>query len=388
MGTMVKNEITPAGPIHKKTPISFGVCKWRHVLSIISLVVIAAYFLTRDDKEIMASISAGFSQPYHRLAGRISSAVDFSIAEFLYLVVILAVIIYIVRAVILLITKKEKLKRVYLTAATLFAAALAVYAGFCILWGVYYYSGSFSERSGIETSPISTEQLETVTSWFVGLANEYGAQVPRDDKGLTDFDRDEIFDKAKTLYHEAEERFATLVGPELRPKPMVFSYFMSYINFTGFFFPFTGEANVNVHSPECLIPATAAHELAHQRGVAEEDEANFVAVMACLENGDPEYCYSASLLAYIHLGNALHKANYESWSTVYSQLDESVRADLASNNEYWAGFETKAAEASEAVYDGLLKSCGQELGMASYGACVDLLVEFYYNDALLAAAAE
>ena len=45
-----------------------------------------------------------------------------------------------------------------------------------------------------------------------------------------------------------------------------------------------------------------AHELSHQRGVAKEQEANFTAVLASLRYGDPVYCYSASLLAYTHLG--------------------------------------------------------------------------------------
>lgn len=43
---------------------------------------------------------------------------------------------------------------------------------------------------------------------------------------------------------------------------------MSRINYTGFFFPYTAEANVNVDSPLCMLPSTIAHELAHQRGVA------------------------------------------------------------------------------------------------------------------------
>jgi hypothetical protein len=382
METTVRNKTTAPDTIHKKAPITFGLCKARHILSILSLVIITAYFLMRENKGLMASISKALVQPYHRLAGRITSVVDFSVAEFLYLIVILAVLIYIIRAVILLIKRGERLKRAYLTAVTLITAALVIYAGVCLLWGVYYYSGTFSGENGIDSDMISVEQLKTVTYWFAGLANSYSLEIPHDKEGLADFDIDEIFDKAETLYAQAEDTFPALKGPELRPKPMVFSYFMSYINFTGFFFPFTGEANVNVHSPDCLIPATVAHELAHQRGVAQEDEANFVAVMACMENGDPEYCYSAALLAYIHLGNALYSADKPSWENVYSTLNDWVRADLRANNEYWDGFETKAAKASEAVYDNFLKSYGQELGMKSYGACVDLLVGYYYEDAL------
>ena len=58
-----------------------------------------------------------------------------------------------------------------------------------------------------------------------------------------------------------------------------------------------------------------------------------------------------------------------------------VRADLESNSAYWANYETKAAQVSETVYTGFLQSHGQSLGMQSYGACVDLLVARYIEEA-------
>ena len=190
-----------------------------------------------------------------------------------------------------------------------------------------------------------------------------------------------LLDRSVTLYGAIEAEYLQLAGPQLRIKPMLFSQFMSEINFTGFFFPFTGEANLNINSPRCLLPATIAHELSHQRGVAEEDEANFVAVMSCLADGDPDFVYSAALLAYIHLGNALYSSNYDAWLSVYESLDDGPRSDLRRNNEYWEQYETKAAEVSETVYDSFLQSNGQEEGIRSYGACVDLLVAYYIDAA-------
>ena len=40
-----------------------------------------------------------------------------------------------------------------------------------------------------------------------------------------------------------------------------------------------------------------------------------------------------------------------------------------------------AQKASNTVYDSFLKSNGQELGMQSYGACVNLLVHYYIDEA-------
>lgn len=139
---------------------------------------------------------------------------------------------------------------------------------------------------------------------------------------------------------------------------------------------------MNMDFPLALFPSTVAHELAHQRGVAKEQEANFAAVLASLAYGDADYCYSACLLAYTHLGNALYRADREAWREIYESLDENVMADFAAAREYWAQFETPVQELTNSVYEGFLQSYGQKLGMKSYGACVDLLVNYYYGDAL------
>ena len=78
-------------------------------------------------------------------------------------------------------------------------------------------------------------------------------------------------------------------------QPQRFQLYKDVYKRQGFFFPFTGEANLNVDSPECLLPATIAHELAHVRGVAPEQTANFVAILACDTSGDPLYAYSGYL---------------------------------------------------------------------------------------------
>ena len=48
--------------------------------------------------------------------------------------------------------------------------------------------------------------------------------------------------------------------------------------------------------------------------------------------------------------------------------------DWKENNDYWAALESPVEEAAGDVYDSFLKSNNQELGIRSYGACVDLLV--------------
>ena len=166
-------------------------------------------------------------------------------------------------------------------------------------WGSYYYQeDNFAVDGGFEQRDISVDELETVTKFFASLLNEYGEQGCRDEGGFYTVDKEDIIARSAGIYRNTEELHPSLSGPEVPVKGILSSRFLSYMDFTGFFFPFTGEACVNTDFPASLFPSTVAHELAHQRRVAREQDANFAAVLSCMESGDLDYCYSGCLLAY------------------------------------------------------------------------------------------
>ena len=72
---------------------------------------------------------------------------------------------------------------------------------------------------------------------------------------------------------------------------------MSRLGLSGFYMPFTGEPNFNDAQPDFDLPYVIAHEKAHQRGFAREDEANFIAFLVCVNSTDPYLRYSGYLNA-------------------------------------------------------------------------------------------
>lgn len=352
-------------------------CPARHIVLLVSLAWLAAYFLLRGNKAVMNALCRTLVRPWHAFAGKFFSAAPFSVTEWVILfLVALGVVLLIVLLVRLI---RRRWSKAYRTGMTILSVSAALFALFCLWWGVLYYSDSFTEQAGLERRDVSVQELETVTKYFAAQANTLAERTERDRNGVCAMDKDAIFRRSADIYEGAEQTFPCLAAPAVRAKPVVLSRLLSYIHYTGFFFPYTAEANLNADSPVCLLPSTIAHELAHLRGVAREDEANFCAVVACMESGDDEYRYSGALLAYIYLGNALYSADYDAWHEVYSSLSEAVRADLTANNAYWKQFETPAADVSEKVYESFLQTYGDDRGMQSYGACVDLLTVYYLN---------
>ena len=355
----------------------YMLCPLRHTLILVSALVILFHLLTRPFRVLNVWLSAHLVRPAHRWLSVQTGRVPFSVAEVLIALLVVFLVYYLVSQLLNLFRRPGFFRRLYRTLATLVTLSLAIYAGFCLLWGAFYYGDSFMAQSGLNSAPVSVEALERVTAYFAGLANESSTRVSRDDSGAYIADRQAILAHSAELYRDVERAYPCLEGPELRAKGVLCSRVMSYVDFTGFFFPFTAEANVNMDFPAPLFASTVAHELAHQRGVAKEQEANFVAVLASLSDGDPDYVYSAALLAYTHLGNALYGVDREAWARISGSLNAAVRADLAANAAYWKQFETPVQTVSNTVYEGFLHSYSQELGLKSYGACVDLLVNYY-----------
>lgn len=363
---------------HRHLGAWFRLCPAGHVVLLASLALIALHLALRGDGALMARISRGVVRPLHAFLAQLTARVPFSVAELLIVLAVGAALARIALSLARLLRGRGSLRGAYRLFVQLAAAVCAVYAGYSLLWGTYYYGDDFLAQSGLRADPISREQLETVTRYFADAANDLADAVPRDASGLYTCDRDALLARSDTLFDATEAEYPCLAGPRVAAKGLVLSRALSYIDFTGFLFPFTGEANVNTDFPPALFASTVAHELSHQRGVAKEQEANFVAVLASMRTDDPDFRYSAALLAYTHLGNALHSVDYAAWESVYGTLDERVRADLSLNNAYWRQFDTPIQTVSNTVYDGFLKSYDQTLGMKSYGACVDLLVNFYF----------
>jgi hypothetical protein len=179
---------------------------------------------------------------------------------------------------------------------------------------------------------------------------------------------------AQGAYEPLAVRYPQLGGYTARPKPVMLSRGMSYLDITGVYTFYSTEANVNVDTPAYSIPSTMLHELAHFKGYMREDEANFLAYLACRASGSGDFAYSGTMLAMIHSTNALYSTDRGRYAEVMGRLSDAVWRDLAANSAYWQQFEGPVAEVSEKVNDVYLRSNRQEAGVKSYGHMVDLLL--------------
>lgn len=172
------------------------------------------------------------------------------------------------------------------------------------------------------------------------------------------------------------EKYPDMNGYYPRPKPVCVSEILSYQGLTGVYSPFTVEANYNADMPDYNIPFTLCHELSHLRGFMQEEEANFIAFLACSESERKDFQYSGYLMAWSYSMSALRRTAAEDWQEVRPELKEIVEADLRENSRFWDSYDGKVAEVSDIVNDTYLKVNGQSDGVQSYGKMVDLLIAY------------
>ena len=354
---------------HKKLHIWLGA----------DLAVLGLYLALRHDRGLMNGFADRITTPLKGALGRLCALTSLSVMELLYVLAGAAALVYVVGSVIAVVKARGRRgQRAY--GALLLAAdvCLTVYALFCLMWRVNYWTDSFQDPSGITAQPVAAEDLEAVTAYFAQRLADTADSVPRDENGVYAVPKEQILAESRLVYGGVTEQFPFLDFRDTGVKAVRCSRFMSIMGFTGVYFACIGESNVNVDSPACLLPSTVAHELAHQRGIAWEQECNFLGVLASVTSGMPDYVYSGWLLGFIHLGNALYETDPEAYWAIRNALPETVSADLRDNNAYWDQFRDNVVEkVSDTVYDVALKSYGDANGMKSYSMVVELLVAYY-----------
>ncbi|RFZ83352.1 DUF3810 domain-containing protein [Mucilaginibacter terrenus] len=296
----------------------------------------------------------------------------FSIGDVMYI----GVIGYLIYLVVLLI--KHLFKKHFARAGSLvLGLIIGVQVGillFYLLWGLNYFRPSAAERLNLKAERFTVAELQQVTTTLIDSANTTRSRLSEADLSQTN----------DTIYNRAKEAVLRLSGSSVnyrtyRPgvKPSLLTPLLNYISTSGYYNPFTTEAQVNYEQPLFARPFVACHEMSHQMGFGAEDEANFAGFMAAIASKDKLLRYSAYHLAVGEFMITLRGAD----STVHKQLktrvSAAVKADFKAEREYWLAYQNKAEVITGLFYDRFLKVNNQPQGLDTYNQMVTLVMALY-----------
>ena len=360
----------------ERTPVSRGAL----LLASLLPLSLALAWGARRSPEVVESIYARVIYPrVGSLLSRLSDMVPFSVAEALVAIAAIAVAARVVKVIVRL---RRGRRRIVGVLRDGFVAAMG-YAGllhllFLVVWGFNYSRYPLATIRGLDVSSPSTGELVAVCEELITAANAFREEVEEDEttRARLSAPQRETLQRADLgyvplAYFEggSQPAFRARFGA---PKQPLCSPLLAYLGIAGIYVPFTGEAHVNATLPDAVLPFTACHELAHQRGFAREDEASFLAYLACRLHPDIEYRYSGAFIASMHALGALGDSPER--DALIALRSDAVRRDIEAYREWLERYESPLEHVAAAVNDTYLRAQGDSRGVRSYGRMVDLLI--------------
>ncbi len=376
----------------KRNKITSDTKKQLIIAGIITGVAVVSVFLYLISSHFPELVTRYYSHSVFNIINLpmkfISSFLPFSLGEILLILIIIAFILYFILTVIKSI-KAVKSKKIhpwkYFLSFIVTIIIIAETAVTIFIWsGGFNYKGLTIERQlNFPDRNYTSQELYDMTLYYIEKANQLRTTQNESENNVTvsPYNFSEMTELAEKAYVKIPSEYKNLLADGYYPsaKPAISSEWMCYTNITGIYPYLIPEAIVNTKTPDITKPSTLCHEMAHQRAIAREDEANFISFIVCTYSSDTYFQYSGYYLATVNCLNSLYSVNYQLWTEAWKHLSEDVKKDITASHQFWQKYETQIAEISEKVNDTYLQANNIKDGVDSYGRLTDLLLSDYYN---------
>lgn len=282
--------------------------------------------------------------------------------------------------IIILVKKSRKsLKALIRFTAYILAVASLVYTLYVFGYGTGYYGSTIDKKMGFNRVKLSAQDLYDTSLIMLGTLEGLidGIDYPEGTYSRMPFTYGEMNRKLNDAYKKLCADYPVIYNFTSVTKPVLLSEPWTYTHISGLYSFFTGEANININYPDFIIVSSAAHEMAHQRGVTREDEANFVSFLVCSYSDDPFVKYAGYLDVFREVKAKLYSADETLWKQLSAQVPSEINEDIMSFALFFDKYrDNAAAKVNDAINDSYIQSHNQPAGLQSYGLVVDLAAAY------------
>lgn len=253
---------------------------------------------------------------------------------------------------------------------------LAIYLIFQIFWGVNYYQSSLAKKFQLHTEAYTIGDLVKLNQILIQDANELRQQLP-DSIIHQHIDFNMLRFKTIDAFEITSGSYPLLRYTEPSLKSSMFSRQLSYWGISGYYNPFTGEAQVNTDMPDFIQPFVACHEVAHQLGFARENEANFIGYLAASNSRNVRIRYAAAFEMMLYANRSLHYADSAAALRFRQQMDTAVKKDIQLLKEFSASHRSVLEPVTDKLYEWFLQYHGQPKGLMTYEMVTVFLISHF-----------
>ncbi|MEP7164655.1 MAG: DUF3810 domain-containing protein [Ferruginibacter sp.] len=257
----------------------------------------------------------------------------------------------------------------------LFIFCTCIYIVFNVFWGINYNRKGIAWQLELKMEKYSTEDLKQVNAVLVDHINASKKLLV--DNNTSYPSNRELFIMVADAYKQVSVKYPFLIYRPLSIKSSMWGWLGNYTGFTGYYNPFTAEAQLNTTVPKFLQPFVACHEVAHQLGYAKEMEANFVGYLAASNSGNSLFKYSVYLDLFIYANRNLFFTD----SVAAKLYSKALSGDVVLDLKEWKEFNRKHQSIAEPlvrwVYGKYLQGNQQPSGVLSYDEVTAFIIAYY-----------
>ena len=343
------------------------------VLLVILVVLIHLFSLSSFRAE--QYYATGFYPPIAIFFRLITGWLPFSLGDILYGAIAAWLVYKLVRAIKAIIKRKVSIPFVLQKLSNTILILLIIYVVFNIFWGINYNRRGIAFQLGLSVEKYTAADLKNLNTLLLQKINDSKTASLR--SGATIKSSKEIFSGAADAYAEVYKKYPFLQYQATDVKTSLWGWLGNYAGFTGYYNPFTGEAQVNTTVPKFLQPYTTCHEIGHQLGYAKENEANFVGYLAAVSSADSAFLYSAYLDLFLYADRNLYAVDSTSAKSLAHQLLPAVKDDLKELSNFNQRHQNPFEPVIRWMYGKYLQSNQQPSGVMSYDEVTGLLIAYY-----------
>jgi Protein of unknown function (DUF3810) len=351
--------------MHRKTKA------WLVITVLIIVIKIFSFFPYAIEKYYSNGIYPVISRILRFLFGW----VPFSLGDVLYAVTAVWLLVKLARGIAAIFKKKAGKIFWWNGLRRIIFYGLFVYAVFNILWGLNYNRLGMAYQMQLQMKPYSTEELQDVMKIIIKRLDTTNVKALQTRNMY--LRRQALFGEAYQCYQLTESENPHLTYATKSVKSSLFMYLGDYLGYSGYYNPFTGEAQVNTTVPVFVLPFTTCHEMGHQLGYAKENEANFAGYLSAKQSTDAAFRYSVYFDLYSYGIRELYGRDSVLAIELNKQKPVQVKKDNIELRAFYNKYENPIEPYIRKLYGQYLMANEQPSGMQSYNEVMAFLIAYY-----------
>jgi len=333
--------------------------KFKIMVLLAILVAAALYFFPRHQHLLSLYVNHIFS-PIQSLRSVLFGFIPVSVGDILYVLAALALLLVVGRWFYFLFRFRLHKERLAASILNTINTFVFCYLLFIIGWGANYYKPSLASSWNIHSDTTSKKDNSGLIAFNKFLITKLNAFAPHyRSQSFSNVD-----EQAIAYYRIFTD--CQIKAHGLHAKTSLFGSFVARMAVEGYYNPFTGEAQVDGGVPGFMLPFVICHELAHQAGIAAEDDANLMAYALGTMVNDTSFNYSAYLNIWLYARTKLFRKDSVLANKLQLQLNKLTIAHIDTLEEIDRKYHGEISDYSSEMYDSYLRLEQQSGGIKSY----------------------